>query len=61
MKSKEEQRFEELSEKYFDMFGQNYPLDITNTASWDVHFKAMEKAIETETPVKVEHDPDLIY
>lgn len=61
MKSKIEIEFEQLAEQYFDMFGTNYPLDITSELTLAEHIERIEKAIKDEKPVKTVNEAGVVY
>lgn len=61
MKTKAEIEFERLSERYYEMFGTNYPLDITSELTFNEHLNRLRKAIENRKPVKTVNVPGLTY
>lgn len=61
MKSKIEIEFEQLAERYFEMFNTNYPLDITSELTLAEHIERMEKAIKDEKPIKTVNEPGFVY
>ena len=61
MKSNEEMQFEMLSEKYYDTFGSNYPIGITEMLTFEEHITRIEEAIRTKTPVNEEYVDGMVY
>lgn len=62
MKTKEDKYFDELLDRYFDVFGENYPLDIVSTLSTEEHISRITKAISSGNPVsETETDEDVTY
>ena len=53
MKSEIEKKFDEVGNRYFDMFGKRYPLIITSQKTISEHIKIMEECIRTGKPEKV--------
>lgn len=61
MKTKEEKQFDELLDKYFETFEQNYPLEVTSLLSTAEHISRIEKAIKTKKPIIEQHDEGGVY
>lgn len=62
MKTKEEEHFEALLDKYFDKFDTNYPLNITSTLSTADHITRIEQAIASGVPAEeTQTDDDVTY
>ncbi len=53
--------FEKLLDKYYDMFDENYPLDITSTLSTDEHVRRIKTALESNKPVREQYMENVTY
>ena len=62
MKTKEEKQFDAFLDKYFDIFGKNYPMDITSSMTTEEHIARIEKALSDNKEVPEEpNEPDVTY
>lgn len=53
--------FEKLLDRYYDMFDENYPLDITSTLSTDEHVRRIKAALESNEPVREQYMENVTY
>lgn len=61
MKSKEEKQFDDLLDKYFEKFGQNYPLNITSLLTTEQHISRIKSAISDNKPVIEVDQEGVVY
>lgn len=61
MKENLDRQFFQTRELYFEKFGENYPLCITDMSPLKEHILKMEEAIQTGKKVKINYDDNVIY